>query len=681
MATAFGLALLMSIIMAGVAYAQQADSGANQQTGGSETAAERPHLLFLLQRPTGATAKRDDPSSQLSVTLRNALDNANRFNIVVYGAEQPSIKRALLEHTIPVSDLVEPIRPEAFRRIAQAIGARYTLTVKSIFDRQGVKTEMRYDENIDGDNWRTALSEQIGFDADYGKRHLKTSDLIALTVDAICTRLNVPSHLANKIDVGPAKVVGTTKPDKKNAQNTDHKTDKSVQVAQNSPDVKIGSAPPVNTQPAVTGGSPSAGGPGTQDAGSNKGVTSAPTDTTAPNNASKKPDKKKPTKSVITPGSNQSSSQAADAGTSGAQAQRQSAKPGRTKPASPHPIDTAPVTPPAAAPAHTDYVALAMAARKDGDTSSTITLLRKAVTAAPHDATLRQQLIQAYQDRHMTDLALSEAERAIQLMPTDNTLQRLYGDALLAKGDRAGALKIYRDVVQRDPADVAAQVALADALLADNQFAEALTAYLAAAKSDPNSPLPHRRLARVYAGRAAADPTQYQESLRELTLARQMTPSADTDVYRDDYIALMRQMEQRLRDSADELQSTYQAAVQGTHNITEITRSTTDLKERATALGNFLDGVLPAIGQDGSLAHYRESSALLVQAIGAFRRVLANSNGRIEDMQRTLRVARVDILHELETAHKLLMTAPADVRSTLSSSSTISGNRKPETIQ
>ena len=658
---ALGLTCLL-LAASGVVLAQQADAGvAGQSAGGAEARGELPRVLFLLQRPAGTIARHDDPTTQLSATLREALGASNRYNIILYSPEQPSVKRALLEHTLPVSDLVEPIRPDALQRVARAIGARYAMTLKPTFDKDGIKVNLRYDEDLNGETWRNTLSEEITFDAVVGKRHLKPTDLIALAVDGICARLGVKSHLAAKIDGGPIKTsqsASNLKPTKKMTQE---------QV------LKSAGVTVLNTQD------------GKHDSATAPTATKSDTNTTAQTSGSQQdnPLTSPPIKSANGDG-------AATPDTNATETPAVSPQPVKKAVTTKQPIKNAQavhnnqlgavVPPPAVpppAPVHPDYVMQAQRDKQAGDISSEITMLRRAVTASPHDATLRRQLIQAYEDRHMSDAALSEVERALQLMPADSNLKRLHGDALLAKGDTPGALKIYREIVQGDPADIAAQVALADALLADNQYTEALSAYETAAKNDPNSPLPHRRLARVYAGRAAADPAQYRLSLNQLELARQLTPTSDTETYRQDYIALMQQMEQRLRDVADELQNSYQATVQGRTTITDVTRSMADLKERTNALGDFLDQVTPAAGQDGPHKHYALGAALLVQAIDTFRKVLAGTNTRIEDAQGPLRAARADTLHELNTANKMLTAAPTEQHTGSSNSVTIGGTRLP----
>jgi hypothetical protein len=88
-----------------------------------------------------------------------------------------------------------------------------------------------------------------------------------------------------------------------------------------------------------------------------------------------------------------------------------------------------------------------------------------------------------------------------------------------------------------------------------------------------------------------------------------------------------------------------------------------DLKERAVALGSYLDEVPPAVGQVGTHLHYAQGCALLIQSIDTFRRVLGGTSVRLEEAQTALRGARADTLHELTTAGKMLLAVQSDPRS------------------
>ena len=117
---------------------------------------------------------------------------------------RPSIRRALLEHAIAATDLVEPIKPEATQKLAQLLGARYILMVSAAFDGAGIKTDTRLMENAGGgdmsqETWITPRSAPIIVDAQMGKLRLKNDQLLALTVDNIDNFLGIPSHLALNI--------------------------------------------------------------------------------------------------------------------------------------------------------------------------------------------------------------------------------------------------------------------------------------------------------------------------------------------------------------------------------------------------------------------------------------------------------------------------------------------------
>ena len=187
--------------------------------------------------------------------------------------------------------------------------------------------------------------------------------------------------------------------------------------------------------------------------------------------------------------------------------------------------------------------------------------------------------------------------------------------------------------------------------MADNQFAEALKAYAEAAKSDPKSPLPHRRLARALAGRAASDPKHYAESLAEVDQARKLTPASDTETYLEDYVALMRLMEVRLRDMVTELQGNYTAKVQSKQTGNQLIRAAQDMKERAQVAADYLDKLPPAVGQDATHARFQQSAALLLQTLSLLREWLTTGDTQTEN---ALKSAQADVLRELSTASKRL---------------------------
>ena len=189
-----------------------------------------PLLLLVVQRPQGTPARPNDANASLSLMLRSTLRESRRYQVVLYSADHPSIRRALLEHAIAATDLVEPIKPEAMQKLAQILGARYILMVSAALDKVGMKTDTRLMQDMGPDmgqeTWITPRSEPIIVDAQFGKLRLKNDQLLALTVDSIDNFLGIPSHLAANIHLGKTKIIG--KPVASNAKDKNTK-DKSAQ--------------------------------------------------------------------------------------------------------------------------------------------------------------------------------------------------------------------------------------------------------------------------------------------------------------------------------------------------------------------------------------------------------------------------------------------------------------------
>ena len=131
-----------------------------------------PLLLLVVQRPQGTPARPNDANASLSLMLRSTLRESRRYQVVLYSADHPSIRRALLEHAIAATDLVEPIKPEAMQKLAQILGARYILMVSAALDKVGMKTDTRLMQDMGPDmgqeTWITPRSEPIIVDAQFG---------------------------------------------------------------------------------------------------------------------------------------------------------------------------------------------------------------------------------------------------------------------------------------------------------------------------------------------------------------------------------------------------------------------------------------------------------------------------------------------------------------------------------
>lgn len=626
----------------------------NAQSSPSSTApAELPLLLLLVQRPPGTSAHREDANTALSTMLRSSLRESRKYQVILYSAEHPSIRRALLEHSIAATELIEPIKPAAMQKLAFLLGARHILMVSTLLDKVGMKTDIRLMQNLGLDTWVTPRSEPVSVDAQFGKLKLKTDQMVALTVDSIDSYLGIPSHLAANIHLSHTKLIGKAiaakdAPDSKNKptvakNNIDGsaaekpKEDTTEEASDNTKNTTTTrQMPSKSVRPAQIAKNDKKTGEAATSAQTNPPETN-PQETNGNQPANTKPAHTKADVHVAAPrrgGSNQTAILATDAGA--------------------FLLSEPKIVPPVPPTDKVNHEALADRYRHVGDLPNSIEALRQAIDEKPRDMHLRKKLVQAYQDRQLFEQAISETERAMLMEPNDADLSRLYANCLAAKGDTAGATKLLQNIVAANPKNTAAQVALGDALLADNMYTDAYRAFEAAAENDPKSPLPHRRLARVMAARAGSDPKQYIGCLQQIEEARRLTPATDTLTYQGDYFALMLMLESRLKDMLDQVNETYIGTGKRPQN--GLQRIAADLNLQAEAASDFIDKLQPAVGQDTTHAHFAQGAAFLVQATGYLRKYIKTNDMQIGG---SLRGTRLDALSAFSTAHNRLIASRA----------------------
>jgi hypothetical protein len=101
----------------------------------------------------------------------------------------------------------------------------------------------------------------------------------------------------------------------------------------------------------------------------------------------------------------------------------------------------------------------------------------------------------------------------------------------------------------------------------------------------------------------------------------------------------------------EELQSAYQARVQAKRTDVELLRLIADMKQRSLALGDYLDKLPAATGHDVTQAHFAQSNALLIQAVGFFKDLIDKGDDRFAD---ALKSGQVQAQRELTTASQRL---------------------------
>lgn len=297
------------------------------------------------------------------------------------------------------------------------------------------------------------------------------------------------------------------------------------------------------------------------------------------------------------------------------------------------------------------YALLIERARRNGDTASLMVALRKAINERPHDARLRCDLVQAYNDAGRTDAARDEAMRAVALDPKDDALHRVLGDALLRAGQADGAMKEYEAAVKLDGKDAANLVALGDAYWSQAKPDEALKSYLAAAQADAKSALPHRRLARVYIQQG-----RYADCTAEVTQAKALLAPGDEAAFDEDHAALLAGVETSLADILARMQAVKKAFVAGTRNREETFKEYANLRAKAEALAGFLDG-LPDVGFNRAQALYSQAAALVAQTAEKSQDFLESQDTSDDEQAGLLRIEATKQIGYAAKALKSALTA------------------------
>ncbi len=582
-----------------------------------------PIVLLVIDTPARVKSK-DELNVAIKDLLRDALNDSKRYTVHVFFPNESLIKRALKDGVITPDDLVEPYKPESLKRIALTIGAQSVLSFYSVQGKSEVTTKYRLYENNGPDIWTTKFDSEARIDAFAGKRRLKIDEIARIFTDQMAASAGVTTHLSEKMaSLNSSRVIYD--PDKKKkkdaAKEPSHKKtaikpDGEMDTNGTEENVATGALSKSATEEASPNLKKTVAKPAKIKISKNQKPQITPQDQTKPLNQTPY----KPADAVNEPIEQTSTS------------------------VSTQTIDTN----------KPNYVEQARQYKGNGDFASAIGSLRKAVNEKPLDVDLRRQLALAYFDHKMGDVALVEANRIIQLDPENGSLHRLYGELLLKQGDTTGALEALKKAQALAPNDIMIQVSLGDALLKIGKYSEAVNAYEGAVKSDSKSPLPHRRLARAFVGNAEQDPTQYEISLAQLKIARDLTPTKESQAYQEDYIALLRLLEKRISGMLNELADGVSAKTTGKSETQELIRRSKDLKQRAEKLSEYLDAIPRAAGLEGVHAHYSQSNSFLVQAINFYREALIEGDERVNSKRMN---AQIFAQRELDIASTRLNSA------------------------
>lgn len=567
---------------------------------GQASSKSPPQRSILVLVHGAAAAKPRDERRLLADSIRQDFAASGRVQPLLFGPDEPSIKRGLLERRIQASDLIEPISSVSLERLAVALGASIALDVNALPEKQALVVQFRLLAQ-NAASWSDQLDDQVQCLRVSGRRRLPPQVVAAMAAGQIAEALGYGGRQSSAIPIGKPRVV-------------------QLGTAGSPVHAALGQgAGSGASNPAEQGGAPH---------------QLQPSDRSQSSRPSKSRDRQ-PSKTVAGQGKTAAVPQPVSAPT---------VPPAAAPPSSSSPAPALPSQP------QVDYAKLARGYLDSGDLPNAITMLRSAVTEKPFDPLLRRELIQAYLDRQMAAQAEAEARSALLLMPKDVELQKSYSDALMASGDATGALAAYQKLVQAAPRDIAARVSLADALLAAGRYPDALQEYRNAAAMDPNAALPHRRLMLLYADHAGSDGSLYASALAELQAARRLAPATDVNDYLADYTQLMRRMAARMKGMVSALQTAFQDGVQGRQTVPDLERLTADMDTKARALADFVEQAPSAAGLEQTQKQFAYAAELLAQTIADLQMALDRPNASLQDCQTRLMVEQSDTLREIDAA-------------------------------
>ncbi|MGC8667023.1 MAG: tetratricopeptide repeat protein [Chthonomonadales bacterium] len=271
--------------------------------------------------------------------------------------------------------------------------------------------------------------------------------------------------------------------------------------------------------------------------------------------------------------------------------------------------------------------------RRQGDLPNLIMALRKAVTAKPKDASLRSQLIRAYLDAGLKSAALDEARRAVALLPGSAPLCCMLGHCLLSRGANEEAVAQYRMAVQLDPKDAANYVALADGYWALAQPDAAVKALQDGVACDPNNPLPHRKLARMY-----AELGRYSDAASEFNMVRMHAKPDESDGVATDYADLCRIAANGLGGILNHLQNDRQDLATGKRTREQVYTGETQLRKQTSDLSSFLEALEAPAGYARVKSLFAQAASLTAQALDLSLRSLEARDASHEEEATVMRL-------------------------------------------
>ncbi len=274
-----------------------------------------------------------------------------------------------------------------------------------------------------------------------------------------------------------------------------------------------------------------------------------------------------------------------------------------------------------------------------GDAVSAIALYREAINGAPLSVVPRLKLAQAYQKDGLSDRALDEARRALEIAPDSAPVQQFLLDLDQQTGTTAGALVRDRAALERSPTSPSAHAALADALWNNGDLGGAEAEYKAASALAPaGSHLADAQLAQLYAAEA-----RYGDCLAILQTGG-----------KDSYAVAIQIVKNRADTLSSTLASSRETFAAGKSTREQFYDDAKKLSAQAQALAEFVAEVSPPDQYRLSHLHRKLSTNLLAQESATLVTFIETGDSRQNDSISLLeRGAATEMLTAQATEEKL----------------------------
>ena len=244
------------------------------------------------------------------------------------------------------------------------------------------------------------------------------------------------------------------------------------------------------------------------------------------------------------------------------------------------------------------------AAVEGGDFVGAIALYRQAINGAPLSVVPRLKLAQAYQKGGLSEKALDEARRALEIAPDNQPVQQFLTTLDQENGTSDGTLTRFRALIERNADDPVAHAGLAEALWNSGNLNGAETEYKTAKRLAPDGDhSADAHLAQLYAAQA-----RYDDCLAALQGAG-----------KDGYVLALKIVKNRADTLSTTIEASREAFAGGKSTREQFYDGAKTTDAQAQALAAFVARVTPPTEYKLSHLHRMLSTNLLAQEAATLR--------------------------------------------------------------